>query len=127
MSITDANYETALQMLKREFLDKEFIVDETYKNILKTFPSSTFDPEYSNIKIYLNEVRAYLSKLRTHGFDLLEPGTAGHSLISHIIFNKFPAVVKREFIHVLDKNYPTITKILDSYHSHYNIKQDVFS
>ena len=116
LSITDTNYDIAIQMLKNEFLDKEFMVDETYKNILKAYPNTTFDPEYSSVKIYLNEMRSYLSDLKTHGFDFLESGTAGHSLISHIIFNKLPVVVKKEFIHVLDKNYPSITEILDNYH-----------
>ena len=60
LSITDDNYEIAIQMLEREFLDKEFIIDETYKNILKSSPSSTFDSEYTPIKIYLNEIRSYL-------------------------------------------------------------------
>ena len=46
----------------------------------------------------------------------MQQGTAGHSLISHIVFNKFPAVVKKEFIHQLSNNYPSITDILDNYH-----------
>ena len=46
----------------------------------------------------------------------MQQGTAGHSLISHIIFDKLPAAVKREFIHSLSKNYPSITEIFDNYH-----------
>ena len=35
LSLTDSNYKVALNLLKEEFLDKEFIIDETLKNILK--------------------------------------------------------------------------------------------
>ena len=54
LSITDDNFDVALQMLKREFLDEEFIIDETYKNILKASPSLSQDPEFSSVKVYLN-------------------------------------------------------------------------
>ena len=120
LSITDDNYELAIDMLRKEFLDEEFIVDETYKNILKAFPSFNSinnDPEFSSVKAYLNEIRAYLYELKSKGIDLLEHGSAGLSLISHIIFNKLPNLVKREFIHFLSKNYPTLSEVFDNYHT----------
>ncbi len=57
-----------------------------------------------------------MAELNTHGADFLEPCSAGHSLISHTIFNKLAAAVKKEFIYLLSKNYPTITEIFDNYH-----------
>ena len=39
LSLTDSNYKVALNSFKEEFLDKEFIIDENLKNILKAMPS----------------------------------------------------------------------------------------
>ena len=36
LSIADGNYSVALQLLNDEFLDKEFIIDETLKKYLKS-------------------------------------------------------------------------------------------
>ena len=40
-------------------MDKEFIIDETLKNILKAMPSAVYDPELSEIKAYLYELQQY--------------------------------------------------------------------
>ena len=42
LSLTDSNYKVALNLLKEEFLDKELIIDETLKNILKAMPSEEY-------------------------------------------------------------------------------------
>ncbi len=102
----------AIQMLEQEFLDKEFIIDETFKNILKACPSYAYDHEYSSTKSCLNEIRSYLFELKRQRTDLLQEDTGGHSLISHIIFNKLPAAVKKEFIHLLSKIIHRLQKYL---------------
>ena len=117
LSISDDNYEVAIQMLKREFLDQKFIIDETYLNILKASPSFSNDPDFLSVKTYLNEIRAYLYELKAQGIDLLLKDSAGLSLISHIIFNKLPAVVKSEFIHYLGESYPDLNALFENYHS----------
>ena len=116
LSITDDNYDVAIAMLKKEFLDQAFIIDETYKNILKASPSFGNDPDFSSVKTYLNEIRAYIYELKAQGINLVEDNSAGLSLISHIIFNKLPLAVKGEFIHKLGKSYPTLNDLFDNYH-----------
>ena len=59
LSITDENYSVALNLLNDKFLDKEFIIDETLKNILKAMPSKDYDPEFTNVKYFISEVRSY--------------------------------------------------------------------
>ena len=115
LSISDENYHLAIQMLKEEFLDVKCIIDETYKIIQKAAPSSEYDPEFTSARVYLNEMRSYLHELKGQNIDLLEENTAGHSLISHIVFNKLPLALKRELVHRLSNNYPTITEIFDNY------------
>ena len=115
LPISDDNYHLALQMLKQEFLDIPHIIDETFKNILKASPSTEFDPEFTSVKIYLNEIRANLYDLKAHKVDLLEENTAGNKFISHIVFNKLPLPIKRELVHKLHTNYPDLSDIFGSY------------
>ncbi len=53
LSIISVNHKVAINMLEREFLDKEFIIDETYKEILNSNPGTNIDPEYASMKIFL--------------------------------------------------------------------------
>ena len=115
LNISDSNYHLAIKMLKQEFLDVEYIIDETFRNILKATPSVEFDPEYTSVKIYLNEIKAYLYELKDHKIDFLEIGTAGHKFVSHIVFNKLPVTFKRELVHKMSNNYPSISDILSQY------------
>ena len=116
LTVSDSNYLIAIQMLKEEFLDVPYIIDETFKNILKASPSMEFDPEYTSVKVYLNEIKSYLYELKSHELNLLEENTAGHKFVSHIVFNKLPVAVKKELVHKVMDNYPTITDIF----AHYN-------
>ena len=113
--ISDSKYLLAIQTLKQKFLNVNYINDETYKNILKAAPSVDYDPEYTSSKMYLNEMRSYLHELKTHNIDLLQDGTAGHSLISHIVFNKFPVNLRRELIHRTSNNYPSLEEVFCLY------------
>ncbi|XP_050687354.1 uncharacterized protein LOC126980939 [Eriocheir sinensis] len=102
-------------MLKQEFLDVKYIIDETYKNILKAAPTGEFDSDYTSVKVYLNEMRSYLHELKAHDVDLLTEETAGHSLISHFVFDKLPVALKRELVHRLSNSSPTLTDIFCQY------------
>ena len=46
-------------------------------------------------------------------FNFLTHATLGNKLVSHAIYNKLPNIVKHEFIHVTENNYPTINMIID--------------
>ena len=72
MSLTDSNYKVALDLLKEEFLDKEFIIDETLKNILKAMPSEEYDPEFLNMKYYLSEIKSYLYELQQYNVNFFK-------------------------------------------------------
>ena len=115
LTISDANYQVALQMLKQEFQDDNYIADETFKLILKASPSEDYDPEFTSVKLYLNEIKSHLYELKSNGIDLLEEHTAGNKFVSHVVFNKLPVVVRREFVHKFDDNYPNINDVLFNY------------
>ena len=96
-------------------LDVKYVINEAYKTILKTAPSSEYDPEFTSARVYSNEIRSYLHELKAQNIYLLEENTAGHSLISHIVFNKLSLALKRELGHRLCNNCPTLTEIFYNY------------
>ena len=88
---------------------------------MKAAPSVDYDPEYSSSKMYLNEMRSYEHELKTHNIDLLQDRTAGHSLISHIVFNKLPVNLRRELIHRTSYNYPSLDEVFCHYNEAINL------
>ena len=111
LSLTDSNYKMALNLLKEEFLDKEFIIDETLKNILKAMPSEEYDLEFLNTK-YLSEIKSYLYEFQQ--YNIFQEGSSGNILISHMIMNKLPKIVVKELINKIDNNYPSFVRIFIS-------------
>ena len=115
LAVCDENYSIALKLLKDEFLDVDYVVGETYRNLLQARLPFKDDPEFRNVKEYINEVRSYLFELKHYGVDLLEEKTAGNSFVSHIIFNKLPFIFKKELSSRVQKAYPTLQDIFDNY------------
>ena len=115
LSISDDNYVIAWKLLDDEFLDKPFIIDETLKNILNAAPSNDYDSEYSNVKLYISEVRSYLYELQKYNVDFLADDTPGNLFVSHIISNKLPKFILKELISRTEDNYPSLNLIFDSY------------
>ena len=109
LSVTDDNYDVAFSLLKEEFLDIPYIVDESFKTLLSSSPS--FDTAFDGLRTYVNECHAIIHDLKQYDIDLMEEDTAGCKLLSHIIFSKLPTSVKRELIHKVDNNYPSLTEI----------------
>ena len=113
LSVTDDNYDVAYFLLKEEFLDIPYIVDESFKTLLSSSPS--FDTEFDGLRTYVNECHAIIHDLKQYDIDLMEEDTAGCKLLSHIIFSKLPTSVKRELVHKVDNNYPSLSEIFENY------------
>ena len=113
LSVSDDNYAVALKLLKEEFLDEEYIIDETFKLLLNKSPK--FDHSFSDVRCYINDCRSMLHELKLYGVDLLGGGSSGCRLMSHIIFSKLPPSVKRELVHKVNTNYPTVDQLFDHY------------
>ena len=113
LSVTNDNYDVAFSLLKEEFLDIPYIGDESFKTVLSSSPS--FDTAFDGLRTYVNECRAIIHDLKHYDIDLMEEDTAGCKLLSHIIFSKLPTSVKRELVHKVDNNYPSLTENFDNY------------
>ena len=114
LSISNENYKAALDLLNAEFLDKEFIIEEYFTKIISNSPK--YDPRFEDVKKYLIETREFIHDLKNYGVDFLLPNSSGLKLISHIVFNKLPAILKRELVHKIGSNYPSLKELFDNYH-----------
>ena len=113
LSINDDNYKTAISILSKEFDDRESILEEHFKKLFLYSPS--FDPQYQSVKEYLNEVKAIVYELKSYEYNALDEKSLGHKIISFLIFHKLPTLLRRELVHKLNSNYPTLISILDNY------------
>ena len=112
LQITDENYQMALDLLDKEFLNKEALVDDLFKKLLDLKPD--FDRDLTKTKIYISDVRCILTDLKTYGKDLLEDDSA-NALVSHIVFNRLPNSFKQELVRRLNSNFPSMKEIFDNY------------
>ena len=104
LSVTDDNYNVAFSLFKEEFLDITYIVDESFKTLLSS--SLSFNTAFDGLRIFVNECRAIIHDLKQYNIDLMEEDTAGCKLLTS---------VKRELVHKVDNNYPSLTKIFENY------------
>ena len=114
LSITEENFDTAIQLLKKEYLDQEFIISAIFNQIDKAEPKP--DLEFIGIKKFLTETRANLCELKcSYDLDFLEENTPGNKYLGYSIFAKLPNALKKEIIHVVGTNYPSLNQIMDNY------------
>ena len=113
LSISDDNYTVALDLLKAEFLDVDYIKSQIFTEILEYKLSADLDLE--SVRAFFTHIRANLSELNSsHGLDFLCPNTPGSELLSHVVFQKLPSLLKRELIRIGKTNYPKIDFVLEN-------------
>ena len=114
LTINNANFKIAIDLLKAEFLDTELIVDEIFCQLINSNPK--FDSDYNGVKQYLARIRADLYELNSsYNIDFITSNTPGNLLVSHIVFSKIPNLLKREIVRIYKNNYPSIKDIFDCY------------
>ena len=114
LTITDSNYEVAINILRAEFLDNEYIVDEIFREILNSHPK--YDNEFADVKKFLAKSRADLFELaNSFNLDFVTSGSSGNILMSHIIFGRLPNVIKKDLIRISNTNYPSLDDIFNNY------------
>ena len=112
LSITNENYQIALDLLNNEYLDEEYIVDEIFKMLVEVSPKN--DHEFNDLKKYLIKTRADLYEFNnSFNVDLITVNTAGNKLVSHLIYSKLLNIVRRELVRISNTNYPNTEQIFD--------------
>ena len=78
-------YDTCIAILKEQYLNVDYIVDEYFKKLLSDKPE--YDLSYMKSRTFIANTRNHLHNLNTHyGVDLLNEEHNAHKLLSHIIF-----------------------------------------
>ena len=114
LTINNANFKIAIDLLKAEFLDPELIVDEVFCQLINSNPK--FDSDYNGVKQYLARIRADLYELNSsYNIDFITSNTPGNLLVSHIVFSKILNLLKREIVRIYKNNYISIKDIFDCY------------
>src|SRR5215469_81804 len=80
LSIIDDNYLVALELLKKEFLNKNLVIAEAYDFIINNFVSNSYDLNFAKTRNYINDVRGMVFELKNHGLDFMKKDTPGNSL-----------------------------------------------
>ena len=111
---TDDNYQIALKILEEKYLDKDFIKDELFKELLNAKPE--YHVEYEKTKVFIQRTMNNLEDLkRNYECDLITPPSGGNAFISHIIFSKLSPELQKALIIDTKKTYPTLKEINDNY------------
>ena len=111
LQISNANYKIALELLTREFLDINALVDDLLTKLFELKPRTG---AFTDIKLYINEVRCILGDLSIYDYDIVAT-KCSNKMISHLVFHKLPADFKQELVRKLANNFPSIEDIFNNY------------
>ena len=121
LELKDENYQVAIDLLKKHFLDIEYIRDELIKKILTLRPE--YDTEYNKTKQYLAEIKNIVNDLKRHyAADFTVTAPVGHNpaiqtgsyyMLSQIFLSKLSNEMQKALINESKPCYPTFDQIFD--------------
>src|SRR5215469_13828772 len=106
-----------MELLKKEFLNKNLIIAKAYEFIINIPVSNSYDTDFIKTKTYINDVRNMIFELKNYDLDFMIKDSPGNSLLSHILFDNLPLAFKKQLISVLNCNYLKLDQIFEHYHS----------
>src|SRR5215469_11070331 len=117
LSIINDNYPIAMELLKKEILNKNLTIAKAYEFKIKNSVSNSYDTDFIKTKTYINDMRSMIFELKNYDLDFMIKDSPGNSLLSHILFGNLPLLIKKQLISVLNSNSPTLDQIFDHYHN----------
>ena len=111
ITVNDAGFETAFDLLDFSFLNKEEIRDRTLEAILSLSDAKSL----KEVESLIRAVNSKLHDLKSLNLDLLESNSAGLVLVSKIICNKLPRLFLIELFRETSTNYPSFNQLLQVY------------
>ncbi|CAE1251573.1 adk [Acanthosepion pharaonis] len=112
LSCTDANYQRALSVLKREYLDIDEIIDQIFQDILDYVPKK--DICCSGLGEFISRTASLLEELgNSFSCDFSVDDSGGARLMAKILFRNFPKKLKGEMIGLTGKRIPSLSAILE--------------
>ena len=111
ITVDDAGYKAALDLLDFHFLNVKEIRDKTLDSILALNEVKTL----KEVEPLIRTVNSKLHDLQGLGLDLLEDNSAGLILLSKIICNKLPRQFLIELFRETKTNYPDFNQVRKVY------------
>ena len=112
LSCTNTNYQRALSLLKKEYLNIDEIIDQIFQDILDYIQKKEIS--YSEFGEFISRIASLLEELRnTYSCDFSEDNSGGAQLMAKILFLKFPKELKREMIGLTRRRIPSLSSILE--------------
>ena len=114
LSISDTNFDVAVEILDKEFLDREYIINSIFRSIEDS--RILHENNSDSVKLFLTNLKAQIYELKNSFYlDFLEEDTPGNKYLGFVIFNKLPVSLRREIIHLVGSNYPSLNQIFEHY------------
>ena len=63
----------------------------------------------------MSEIKSYLYEFQQYNVNFFQDGSSGNIFSSHMIMNKLPKIVVKEFINKINNNYPSLEQIFNSH------------
>ena len=109
---SNSNYAVALNLLEKEFLNVNAIVDDLFAKLLSLKPK--FDVNFLQTKLYINDIRCVLSDLEQYKINLTA-NSSSEKLVSHIVMRNLPSNFRQELVRKVGSSYPSLGEIYDNY------------
>ena len=113
LSNEDDNFDIAISFLKKEFLDKDLVVDRHMKRLMNLKA-----PNYSDVgslRSFLTEARTSIYELRNFGYDCTSGDTLGSKIVSFLLYEKLSRNFKYKMSFLTGTDYLTVELILQHY------------
>ena len=110
-TLTDDNYNLALDRLSKEYLNMDEIQDSILE-FLVNHRHVTCDKNYDSFRATMIKIQNYLEELKgSHGLDLME-GDAS-LLIRFIVFDRLPLLIKDQLYIICKTSRPSLLQVLE--------------
>ena len=115
LSNNDENYNLAIDFLKKEYLDKDVLVETHIHRLceLKRLPPA----DLAAIQNFMNTARTYVYELKALGYDALCDDDLGSRIISFLLCEKLPTEfkIKTKLSFTIGSDTPTAKQLLEHY------------
>ena len=109
---TNSNYDAAMELLDKEFLDKTVINLALYDKILNSQPDTTNGNAFHKVKLYLAEIKSSLNSLTNNGKNWkAEP--VCQEIMAHIVHNNLPLTLRQHIYLETKIDNPSLDMIFE--------------
>ena len=112
LSNDDDNYQVAVAFLKKEFLDKDVLIET---HIRRLYELQTPSSDFTSMRSFMNSARASVYELKALGYDAIEEDCLGSRIISFMLCEKLPPEFKSKLSIITGTDTPSTQQLMENY------------